>query len=344
LSSMDEFALIRRLTSDRQAPSLLDSAGVMTGIGDDAAVAKTTPGKELVLTCDTMTEDVHFLPITMRDSDIGYKAMASAISDIAAMGGTARLAMVSVSIPPRWTLDRMEQVYEGLYACANRWNVAVVGGDTTSSTGGLTLSVSVIGEVDSGRALLRSGAKRGDVVVVTGPLGLSAAGLDYLLKQRLRSDEWPAFDGRILPLVTAHCRPDPRLEAGELLLRSGRCHALNDVSDGLASEAWELAEASGVGIDLLEERIRVTDELYSYTAGAGKDALDYILYGGEDYQLIGTVEAAYAPELQVAFREAGLTLDVVGYVTAEDTGVRLIREDGTVQSLDKKGYNHFTKG
>jgi thiamine-monophosphate kinase len=344
VSLTDEFGLIRRLTSGGQAflQQQQASGGVKVGIGDDAAVVEVNAGTEWVLTCDTMTEEIHFKAITMRDEDIGYKAMASAVSDVAAMGGTPRFAMISITVPKIWSAERLERVYQGLYACAHRWNVAVVGGDTTSSAGGLTISVSVIGEVEAGRALLRSGAKPGDAVFVTGPLGGSAAGLDFLLRQELPSADWTEQEEGVARLVQAHCRPDPQVEAGRLLQLSGLCHSLNDVSDGLASEAWELAEASDVGIDLIEERIRITDELYRYANEVKKDPLDYILYGGEDYQLLGTADAARITELQLRFREAGLVLDVIGYVTPAPAGVRLVRDDGTVARIEKKGYNHFS--
>lgn len=130
---------------------------------------------------------------------------------------------------------------------------------------------------------------------------------------------------------------------GQLLQQSKVCGALNDVSDGLASEAWEIAQASGVGIDLIEDRIPIADELMAYAEKAEKDPLHYILYGGEDYKLIGTMQAEHAIEMQIKFREAGHTLYIIGYVNAEDSGVRLVQSSGYVVPIDKKGYNHFRK-
>ncbi|MCZ8524018.1 MULTISPECIES: thiamine-phosphate kinase [Paenibacillus] len=343
--SLDEFSLIRLLTGGKQSPAFQRAAGVLTGIGDDAAVVEVPGGSHLILTCDTMTESTHFTPVTMRDRDIGYKAMASAVSDIAAMGGTPRFALISLTLPRTLPAARMEALYEGLYACASEYGVAVAGGDTTSSPGGLTVSVTVIGETEAGRSLLRSAAMPGDAVFVTGELGNSAAGLEWLLHQNLPAgrweDEWAGAGPEVRPLVQAHCRPQPRIRAGELLRRSSLCHALNDVSDGLASEAWEIAEASGVGIDLIEERIPLSAALYRQAAVQGKEPVDYALYGGEDYELLGTVPAEHALELQSMFKEAGMPLSLIGYVTADPGAVRLLRTGGDFTPLDKKGYNHF---
>ncbi|WP_217437468.1 thiamine-phosphate kinase [Paenibacillus sp. JMULE4] len=343
MSSIEEFALIRLLTGGKQSTAFQKAKGVETGIGDDAAVVHVPHGSRLILTCDTMTEEIHFKRVTMRDTDVGYKAMASSVSDIAAMGGTPRFALVALSLPKDAPVERVRAMYEGLYDCASRYGVAIVGGDTTASAGGITLTVTVIGETEADKALLRSAARSGDVVFATGLLGRSAAGLEYLLGLAQPSDVWDTVPEMEMyrPLIRAHCRPEPQVQAGELLRQSGFRHALNDVSDGLASEAWEIAEASGVGIDLNEDQIPVAEELLSYAARVNRDPLDYILYGGEDYQLVGTVPAEHAMELQAAFKTAGLPLYLIGCVNAEHQGVRLVRSSGGTLPLGKRGYNHF---
>ncbi|MBU7315824.1 thiamine-phosphate kinase [Paenibacillus sp. SM 69] len=344
VSSVDEFTLIDLLNGGKQTIAFQRAGGVETGIGDDAAVVRASSDSRWILTCDTMTEDIHFKRVTMRDVDIGYKAMASAVSDIAAMGGTPRYALVALSMPKSTPVERVRAMYDGLYECANRYRVVVAGGDTTSCIGGVTLTVTVIGETEPDKALLRSAARLGDVVFITGITGDSAAGLEWLLGKNKPSEEWdddPELK-RYPGLIRAHCRPEPQIEAGELLRRSGFCHALNDVSDGIASEAWEIAAASNIGIDLIEDRIPVSGELLEYASKQGKDPLDYMLYGGEDYQLIGTAPAEHAVELQMQFKEAGLPLYLIGYVHGEHSGVRLVRSDGSAVSLAKRGYNHFT--
>jgi thiamine-monophosphate kinase len=338
-----EFDYIRAWTSGRQSPSFLRASGVIQGIGDDAAVTDWTPGMQMVISCDTMVEEIHFKTVTIKDRDCGYKAMAAAISDLAAMGANPKFALVSVSMPKGSEERRLQDMYSGLYECADRWGVAIVGGDTTASVSGISLTVTVIGEVEAGKALLRSSAKVGDVVFVTGFPGRSAAGLDFLLGQNKDSRQWEAIPPGLTRLIEAHCRPVPQVKAGRLLQELGVCHALNDISDGLASEAWEIVEASGLGIDLIEDRIPLAEELLAYARQKGKDPIDFVLYGGEDYELIGTMPAGRALETQIAFKDAGLTMHIIGYVNGDHRSVMLAQSNGALVPVPKHGYNHFGK-
>lgn len=385
---MEEFALIRLLREAGEAAAVRPAApngsavtghaeagnetGIVVGIGDDAAVCQMTESMQLVLTCDSMVETIHFNDRTMRAADVGHKAMASNLSDLAAMGAVPRYALVALSAPKTADPAYLQELYTGLYACASLYGTSVVGGDTTSSPGGLTVTVTVTGEVETGRALLRSAAQPGDRVFVTGHPGCSAAGLHWLLQHGLSqaetaeqpggssiaaSPETPAAGrpgegaraagayepaaSRWVPLIRAHQRPEPRVSAGRALLRSGLCGALNDVSDGVASEAWEISEASGCRLTLREEALPLHPLLASYGQEVGVDPLEWLLYGGEDYELLGTVPAAEADKLEVLFGELQLPLHYIGDVVAGHPGVELVRTDGRSQPLDKKGYNHF---
>jgi len=338
--NLDEFSLIRLLTERNPHDAPVRQDGVITGIGDDAAVIEPKGGMQLVLTCDTMTEEIHFKTVTMREYDIGYKAMAAATSDIAAMGGMPRYALVALSIPKHTPVEGIRALYDGLRACADRHGIEIVGGDTTSSAGGRTVSVTVIGEVEAGHALLRSAARPGDVVFVTGHPGMSAAGLAMLLERNVPASEWHCASGWEAALVQAHCRPEPQIAAGRLLLAAG-CRALNDVSDGVASEAWEIAEASGIGIELLEGALPVHEAVANWAMAQGKNPLDYVLYGGEDYQLIGTLPPSAAAAVQSKLQDAGIAFHLIGTVTPQHREVRLIGSDGSRRVLEKGGYNHF---
>ncbi|WP_409347054.1 thiamine-phosphate kinase [Paenibacillus sp. MBLB4367] len=338
---MDEFGLIRSLTHGRQTGELHAANGVVVGIGDDAAVTAPTPGLHTVMSCDTMVQDVHFKSITMTDADVGFKAMAASVSDIAAMGAMPRHALVSISVPKRVSQASVAKLYAGLYACANALGVAVIGGDTTSSPDSLVVSVTALGEVEPGRALLRSAARSGDVVFVTGWPGCSAAGLDFLLGRSRQSEENETFEEPLETLVRAHRRPLPRIEAGRMLSLSGVCHALNDVSDGVASEAWEIAEASQCGIVLDEAALPVHPSLRAYASDKERDALEFLLFGGEDYELIGTMPAEHAEQVGAAIAATGLPFTVIGEVTDAFAGVRLSQAGGRTVPIDKKGYNHF---
>jgi len=331
--------MIRRLTGGRTGKEAANGQGVVVGVGDDAAVVAPTPGMQTVLTCDSMVEIVDFLPWTMDDPSIGWKAMAQNISDVAAMGAIPKYALVALSAPRDFPVERLERVYEGLYACAASYGVAVVGGDMSTAPERLTVTITAVGEVEAGRALLRSGARPGDVAFVTGPLGLSAAGLDYLLRRRLPAEETRPEDEPWAALIAAHRRPRPAVAAGRALL--GLATSLNDVSDGLASECREIAEASGVRIELAASAIPVAPALADYCARRGVDPLDFILAGGEDYELVGTAPADRADEALDALRRAGATPAIVGVVRSGGSGVELARPDGTVVPLSGRGYNHF---
>ena len=334
---LDEFGRIRAWTEGRQPGSFLERAGVTLGIGDDAAVLSGLAGSEWLVAMDTMVEQVHFLDATMGESDVGFKALAANVSDIAAMGGVPRFALVSVSVPPAWGADRMKRLYDGLYECAERYGVAIVGGDTTSAPRDLVVSVTLLGTVEAGRAIRRSGATPGQSVFLTGPTGLSAAGLRGMLRS----------DASSVParLVRAHRRPSPSVKAGRLLLENGWASSLNDVSDGLASEAWEIAEASGVKLLLKEKRIPLSGELAPYARDLGLRTLELALFGGEDYVLLGTADKKNEPEMKRRFREEGLPLFFVGEVQDGEPGVELeSADDGARKPVEKRGYNHFSEG
>ncbi|WP_139992779.1 thiamine-phosphate kinase [Paenibacillus paridis] len=355
---MDEFASIHHWTAGRQADQWQRERGVVIGIGDDTAVvdpASAADGvaapKRLLLAVDTMVETVHFKPATMRDEDVGYKALAANISDIAAMGGVPLHALVSVSVPPAYTPERMRRLYDGLYECAERYGVAIVGGDTTSSPQHLVVAVTLTGTVEAGRERLRSGAKPGDAVFVTGAVGMSAAGLHALLAEEARGgapDCEEAGAGEALralaPLVRAHQRPGPSVRAGRLLLEQGSCSSLNDVSDGLASEAWEIAEASGLRLVLREKHLPKSGSMAAYASSVGIDPMEWMLYGGEDYVLLGTSAAEDAEAIKAAFHQEGIPFFIIGETEAGEPEVELVRH-GTAKEerikLKKRGYNHF---
>lgn len=347
---MDEFASIRHWTSGRQSENWQRERGVRLGIGDDAAlidpaapIAGVGMPYEYIMAMDTMVETVHFNEATMSYEDIGYKALAANISDIAAMGGVPLQALISVSVPRQLGPGPMARLYDGLYACAGQYGVAIIGGDTTSSPQHLVVAVTVTGAVEAGKALRRSGARPGDAVVLTGPVGMSAAGLHFLLAQRERGADALAGE-RAAQLLQAHRRPAPSVRAGRLLLARGTCHSLNDVSDGLASEAWEIAEASGLVVTLMEQQLPRSGSMAVYAGAAGVDPLEWMLYGGEDYVLLGTMEQSDAEAAQAAFHAEGLPFYIIGQTSAGAPAVELIRStdrSGQRQPLAKRGYNHF---
>jgi thiamine-monophosphate kinase len=339
IKTMDEFALIRHLNRAQTSANLSDQ--VIVGIGDDAAVVQSTNGMDTVLACDAMVEGIHFKRETMLPRHVGHKALVSNVSDMAAMGAIPRFALITLVVSKDLNMRWLEGLYEGLYACAKEYGVTIVGGDTVSTTGPLTVSVTITGEVEKGQALLRSSAKPGDMVFVTGHVGDSAGGLHYLLKQNHLEQALRNAESNQLALIRQHQAPAAQIPAGRLLVQAGSRTALNDISDGLASEAFEIAEASEVRIILEATQIPVSPELIQYSQSTGFSVWEWVLFGGEDYQLIGTVSAEKWPSIENAFQLAELPLYRIGRVEAGGPAVEWIKPDGTREALEKKGYNHL---
>ena len=304
---MDEFELIRRFFSrDAQATDV--------GVGDDGAVMTPTPGTQQVQVIDTLVEGVHF-PADTTAADIGYRAVAVNLSDVAAMGARPRWMTLALTL---WDKDELwvEDFAAGLFAAADEHAAVLVGGDTTQGDS-VVVSVNMTAEVETGRALLRSGAQAGDTVFVTGTVGDAAAGLE-LLRQG-KHDEF---------LVGRFLRPTARVTLGRMLV--GRAHAAIDVSDGLAADLSKLLEASGLGAQVNVEDIPMSAALVArFDADT---ALQFALTGGDDYELCFT-----APAEAVAGID-GVT--AIGTVTAARGLV--CRRGGEIVDVDVGGYRHFT--
>ncbi|MBU5443449.1 thiamine-phosphate kinase [Paenibacillus sp. MSJ-34] len=343
MSQLDEFGLIRMLTGGRANAEQARERGVVVGIGDDAAVVEAAPGTEWVVTADMMVEEIHFNSRTMSAEDVGYKAIASNISDLAAMGAVPCYALVSIAAPPAYDPGRLSSLYDGIYQCADAYGFEIIGGDTTASPAHMIVSVTAIGRIERGRSLLRSAARPGDIVFVAGGrFGCSAAGLHWLQRSG-GTEAIPASEAppAVRPLVLAHRRPEPQVRAGRLLAECGFGHALNDISDGLASDAAEIAEASNVGIILDAARIPLDPALNEYARTQGADPLDWVLFGGEDYQLVGTLPADRADEARERFAREGIGFAVIGEASGDFSGMMLQDRNGKRHVLEKRGYNHF---
>ncbi len=328
LNQLGEFGLIDLIKQD----TINDQGSVVVGIGDDAAVLLPKPRQLLLLTTDMLVESVHFNLTTTTPWQLGYKAIGVNVSDIAAMGGVPRHALVSIAIPPSTPAEFVVNLYKGMKEICQEHSINIVGGDTVSSPQGLVINVALTGEVEPASLVRRSGAKPGDIVAVTGWLGNSAAGLDLLT-----AGEWEDYNFA-WPLVTAHLTPRPQVKAGQLLAAAGAT-SMDDISDGLASEAHEIAKASKVGIKLFAARIPLAAELKEAADKLGKRALDYALYGGEDFQLVFTMESGKYEAFRMAYPD--VTVFKVGEVVEASQGVTLVDEAGQVEAIEARGYNHF---
>ena len=325
ITILDEFAFINQIK-----PTVHHQPHLIKGIGDDAALYETSSNMEQIICMDTLVEDVHFSNKTMSAFQIGYKALAVNISDIAAMGGIPTFYLVSIAIPESWSEQDILAIYEGMASLAAVYKMDLIGGDTVSTKSSLMITVTVIGQTEKQKHLLRSSAKPGDILFVTGTLGDSAAGLELLLSQ---GKEHP-FSSDEAFLVNRHQLPQPRVDIGRELIDLERV-ALNDISDGIASEANEIAEASQVSMVIEAESIPISKQLLAYK---GEVSLELALFGGEDFELIGTMTEAEWMQCNDS------RLTKIGTVIESTTNPKVfINQNGEMTTLEKKGYNHFKK-
>lgn len=327
IRTMDEFRLIDLIKED----CVYDKRGVVAGIGDDAAVVCIPEEQHQLISTDMLVEKVHFDLSYMSAFQLGQKAMAVNLSDIAAMGGVPKYVVVSLALPKTVKLDFVLQLYEGMKTVCREFKVSIVGGDTVSIDGPIVVNIAVTGEVDPLKVQRRSGAQAGDLVAVTGTLGDSAAGLE-LLQAGLS-----AAVSFALPLVTKHLTPQPQVAAAQRL--NAYASSMNDVSDGLSSEAGEIAIASQKRLLLFENCIPISKETKQTAQLFEKPALEYALHGGEDYQLLFTIaQQKYERILQDKHLPR---LTVIGRVEDGEAGVYLQTADGLLEELKPRGYNHF---
>lgn len=308
--------------------------GVILGIGDDCAALALNGSDYLLWTVDTLVEGVHFDLAYTSLSQLGWKSLAVNLSDIAAMGGTPGQALLSLGWPPVRDRRLALTFAAGLTQAAREYGVAIIGGDTVASPGGLIVTVTLTGQVPAAQMLRRTGAKIGDLIFVTGPLGEAAAGLE-ILRQGL--DLPPDLQA---PLIEAQLRPRPHLRAGRLLAWEGLATALIDTSDGIATDLYHICRASGVGARLPAAEVPVSPRVQAAAPHLGRDPLDLALTGGEDYLLLFTCPPATAGRLPQSFSRAGLAAPSrLGRIVPGD---RVILETPAGEvDISGRGYDHF---
>ena len=312
-------------------------SGVRVGIGDDCAVLDAEPGIPLVATTDLLIEDVHFRRRYAEPADIGWKSLAVNLSDIASMGGRPRWALVALACPDGTSADEIEAFYEGMHALARDLEVTIVGGDTSSSPRGWTVNVTLLGQAAQPR--LRSTARPGDVLAVTGPLGRSAAGLAVL--ERGAPANVPA--ALLADVTGAHLRPAPRVREGRWLGETDGVTAMIDLSDGLATDVEHIAASSGVGAKVDLARVPVSDSVRRVAQSLDADAIAWATGGGEDYELLLACSSDAIGRVADGLASAtGTTLTVVGEVTT-GSGVRFVDRAGR-EAVVGTGWQHFGPG
>ena len=328
-----EDALVRRIRALTARAG--GGTGVRVGVGDDCAILEPEPGAALLATTDLFLEGVHFRRRWAQPADIGWKSLAVNLSDIAAMGGRPRWALMALACPEGTGAEEIEAFYEGALALARMHDVAIVGGDTSASPAGWLVNVTVLGQAVALR--LRSTARPGDVVAVTGALGRAAGGLAVLEREGVQP---AAAATHLADLTTAHLRPRPRVAEGRWLTAAGGVTAMMDLSDGLGIDLPRLLDASRAGALIDVERLPVDDATRAVASALGADPLAWATGGGEDYELLLTCGRSAFEPLQRGLSDAcGTGLTAIGEVTAGASAVRWSLGGRAVAVA--RGFEHF---
>ncbi|MBC8019435.1 MAG: thiamine-phosphate kinase [Verrucomicrobia bacterium] len=351
ISELGEFGLISRIAAE-----VSPLEGVITGIGDDAAVTALTSGMQLLTSTDMLLEDVHFCRSWHDPYRLGRKSLAVNISDIASMGGIPRWALLSLAIPVDLPLDFLDLFTAGFLSMATEHGVSLVGGDTCSSGSGLVISVTIMGEQFSEHILRRAGARPGDEIWVTGTLGDAALGLK-LLEGGFDSAQPPdtsLLAGNTQPsscslsgveendfLIARLLDPTPRISAGLALAMSGLVTAMIDVSDGILSDFGHIAEMSGAGGTIQLEKLPLSDAFMAATRSSSPFPHHLVLSGGEDYELCFTALPAYREKIAGIMKNCGVHAAPVGIVTSSKVVV-VVNTDGSRYNVTNSGFNHFS--
>ena len=314
---------------------------LVAGIGDDAAVVRSTPGRDTVITADLLVEDIDFRRTTIPPYLLGHKALAVSLSDIAAMGARPLWSMVSIGVPEDvWQTDFLQRLYDGLLDLANRYGVQLIGGDTSRTNERIVIDSIVSGECAAGMAVRRSGASAGDQVFVTGSLGAAAAGLRliergaHLAEQNLADDDSQKLDHVLLRQL----RPEARVGWGIVLGEERLATAMIDLSDGLSSDLNRLCTASNVGALIDSALLPIDGRVTELCGRRALDPLQLALHGGEDFELLFTVKPENVARLPK--RVDGVEIKRIGEITDSGKGVR-VSEGVRVWELKPGGWVHF---
>lgn len=326
ISDIGETELIRRIKS------LIDKSRkkALVGIGDDAAVVKGRDNYLCLFTTDTLVENVHFRWEFINPYQLGWKALAVNISDVAAMGGYPTFALVTLGLPAKTLFSTVEDVYRGIKDLSSKMSVEIIGGDMVHSSI-FFITISLLGEVESQRVILRSGARPGNTIYITGDIGAAATGFiclnnkDVLLKPQIREF-----------LEKRHLMPFPRLKEAREISEKKLATAMIDTSDGLSSDLYHILEESEVGAELWEDKFPLASETKEALSKLNRSFLDIALQGGEDYQLLFTVPSDKDVEKILDF-----PVTMIGRIVEEE-GLWLVDKKGGRKKLHPGGWDHFS--
>jgi len=335
VGDIGEFGLIRRI-GDLLNKEGIRSERVTLGLGDDTASFVPRPGYELLVTCDCTVEGRHYLPGKISPLDLGRRAMAQNISDIGAMGGMPLYALISFGLRAEIFVQDVEEMYRGFLEELNPFGASIIGGNLTKSGNGMFIDITLIGEVEQGKGVRRSGARPGDIILVTGYPGQAAAGLQLLLHA--------PDDLKILahPLVKIYNTPSHKAQVGEAIAKGGRATAMIDTSDGFLGDLGHICEESGVGAELFKEKLPVSDDLRKAALLLHQDPYDLFLGDSDDYELVITCRPQdVTPLRSVIVQCCPVLLTEVGRITETAGKIMLLLPDGERRPVKRSGWDHF---
>ena len=336
--TLDEFVFVDliRTRFGGHAPEIL------TGIGDDAAVIRASGSAPWVFTTDLLAENIHFSLTSTSLTDLGYKAGAANLSDVAAMGARPLYLLVNVAIPPRLTPKGVSHLYQGLSAVCRPHRVRIVGGDTSASQEGLFIAITAIGRVAGPRAVLRQGARPGDILYVSGFIGESLAGLTLLGGGGHPASETRLSSRHRSRLLRCHRRPEPRVALGVELGRHRLATSMIDLSDGLSADLPHVCEASGVGAQIEANSLPLSPSLKVFAKATAQSPVDMALRGGEDYELLFTSAASDHKKIHALGHRLRVRITEIGRIMPSSFGRRLHLGSGVLRPLQVTGYRHFS--
>ncbi|MBO9657403.1 MAG: thiamine-phosphate kinase [Chitinophagaceae bacterium] len=335
ISSLGEFGLIDHLTKNIE----LQNASSLLGVGDDAAVIDHF-GKQTVLTTDLLVEGVHFDLMYTPLKHLGYKSVVVNLSDIYAMNATPTQIVIGLAISNRFSLEALDEFYEGVYAACAAYGVDLVGGDTTSSQKGFIISVTAIGEVAPDKFVKRSTAKKGDLLCVSGDLGAAYVGLLFLEREkriyRESPNVQPDLEGESY-VIGRLLKPEARKDIVDFLASSEIMPtSMMDISDGLSSEILHICKDSNVGCVIYEDKLPISEDMKKAAFKFEIDPTACALSGGEDYELLFTIPQAEYDKLVLNEQ-----ISVIGYMTEAEEGSNIVTKGGNKHAITAQGWNHL---
>lgn len=339
LSELGEFGLIDLIKKNVE----IRNESSIRGIGDDAAVIQYDTDSKTLISTDLLVEGVHFDLSYVPLKHLGYKAVMVNISDIIAMNGIPRQITVSLSLSNRFSLEAVEEIYDGIHLACELYNVDLIGGDTTSSLSGLTISITAIGEGKEGKIVYRDGAKESNLLVVSGDLGGAYMGLQILEREKQIYEESPSVQPDLSDcdyILERQLKPEARLDViREFETLGVKPNAMIDISDGLSSEVLHLCKQSKVGVSIYEDKLPIDQQTFDRARDNHLDPTMCALNGGEDYELLFAIDLADYEKIK-----NHPMFTVVGHFVEESEGYKLTAKDGSTHPIEAQGWNGLNEG